>query len=223
MSESNIRLIIVDDHPLFREGVARTLADEPDIDVVGECSSAEEANQLTDRLEPDIVLLDIDIPGSGMSVIRHVVSHLNTRIIILTASEDEDHVVTALKSGAHGYALKGVSARELADIIRAVRSGRGYVPPELAAHLLSGMVGTLPKSSPQTTPLDDLTEREMQILDLVAAGASNKEIASKLNLAEKTVKSYMTSIMQKLQVRNRVEAALMMRSGDAGPRKLQES
>jgi DNA-binding NarL/FixJ family response regulator len=207
--------VIIDDHPLFREGVARTLNEEPGIQVVGAGASAAEALQLAQQLQPDVLLLDIDIPGHGLTVIPAVLAQLSTRILILTASSDEDYVITALKAGAHGYALKGVLSGELADIIRIVHSGKGYVPPELAAHLLVGMVVPVEPAS----LLDVLTERERQILELVAAGSSNKEIARSLNVAEKTVKSYMTSIMQKLQVRNRVEAALALRSSGSSPRR----
>lgn len=210
-----IRVVIIDDHPLFREGVARTLNEEPGIQVVGAGASAAEALQLAQQLQPDVLLLDIDIPGHGLTVIPAVLAQLSTRILILTASSDEDYVITALKAGAHGYALKGVLSGELADIIRIVHSGKGYVPPELAAHLLVGMVVPVEPAS----LLDVLTERERQILELVAAGSSNKEIARSLNVAEKTVKSYMTSIMQKLQVRNRVEAALALRSSGSSPRR----
>jgi len=210
-----IRIVIIDDHPLFREGVARTLNEEPGIQVIGAGASAAEAVQLTQRLQPDVLLLDIDIPGHGLTVIPAVIGQLSTRIMILTASSDEDYVITALKAGAHGYALKGVSSSELAEIIRTVHSGKGYVPPELAAHLLVGMVVPVEPAN----LLDVLTERERQILELVAGGSSNKEIARSLNVAEKTVKSYMTSIMQKLQVRNRVEAALALRSGSSAPRR----
>jgi DNA-binding NarL/FixJ family response regulator len=210
-----IRIVIIDDHPLFREGVARTLNEETGIEVVGAGASAAEALQLAQQLQPDVLLLDIDIPGHGLTVIPAIVGQLSTRILILTASSDEDYVITALKAGAHGYALKGVLSGELADIIRIVHSGKGYVPPELAAHLLVGMVVPVEPAS----LLDMLTERERQILELVAAGSSNKEIARSLNVAEKTVKSYMTSIMQKLQVRNRVEAALALRSNTSSARR----
>jgi DNA-binding NarL/FixJ family response regulator len=212
---NTIRVVIVDDHPLFREGVARTLAEEADLQIVGQGISADEALALTQQLAPDVLLLDIDIPGHGMSVIERIAHELPTRILMLTAAADEDYVIAALKAGAHGYALKGVSARELADIIRTVNAGKGYVPPELAARLLTGMVA--PASA--ANQLDDLTDRERQILELVADGASNKEIAHALNVAEKTVKSYMTSIMQKLQVRNRVEAALLLRSSGTPQRR----
>jgi DNA-binding NarL/FixJ family response regulator len=208
------RLVIVDDHPLFREGVAITLAAEPDFEVVGQGICADDAQVLTQRLRPDILLLDLDMPGGGLQTVELInATNSATQIVILTASTNDEHVIAALKLGVQGYILKGISARELVRIIRDVRAGRGYVPPELAANLISGMVG--PAQPPAHTPLDDLTEREREILDLVAGGLSNKEIANTLGLTEKTVKYYMTSIMQKLRVRNRVEAALLAR----GPEK----
>ena len=132
---------------------------------------------------------------------------------MLTASEAEEDVLAALKAGARGYILKGVSARELTKIVRDVYAGEAYVTPTLAASLLSEMKGDWRGQRPATNPLDELTDRERQILEKVASGLSNKEIAQQVFLTEKTVKHYMTNILQKLQVRNRVEAALLAQSG----------
>lgn len=204
------RLILVDDHPLFREGVAITLAGEPDLEVVGQGISADDAVELTRRLQPDMVLLDLDMPGGGLSMVKQIMAaHAATKILILTASTNDEHVIAALKMGVQGYVLKGISARELIRIIRDVRAGKGYVPPELAANLITGIAS--PNTYAPASPFDELTEREREILDLVAGGSSNKEIANVLGLTEKTVKYYMTNIMQKLRVRNRVEAALLAR------------
>jgi two-component system, NarL family, nitrate/nitrite response regulator NarL len=131
------------------------------------------------------------------------------KIIMLTGSEDEDDVLAAMRAGARGYILKGVSANELLRIIRAVAAGEGYVPPGLAASLLAELTGIRPTGQMASDPLDELSERERQILEGVAGGLSNKEIGYQLGLTEKTVKHYMTNILQKLQVRNRVEAALL--------------
>ena len=128
---------------------------------------------------------------------------------MLTASEDEDDLLAALKAGARAYILKGVSARELLSAIRSVIAGESYVTPALAASLLSEMSGASGKTRLPASPLDELTERERQILEQVAQGNSNKEIALSLHLSEKTVKHYMTNVLQKLHVRNRVEAALL--------------
>ena len=203
-----IQVVIVDDHPLFREGVAATLSAEPDIRVVGEGSSAEDAMQLASSLLPDIMLLDINMPGGGLKAAKLIAqSYPVCKILMLTFSEDEDDVLTALKAGARGYVLKGVAGRELREIVRSVYQGEVYITPTLATSMLLEMTER-PKSTPPD-PLSELTPRERQILELVAGGKSNKEIGNSLELTEKTVKHYMTNILQKLQVRNRVEAALL--------------
>ena len=209
MSEK-IQIVIVDDHPLFREGVAHTLRAEPGLEVVGQGANMEDAVRLACDLLPDIILLDIDMPGGGLHAAQAIAAACPvTRIVMLTVSEDEEHVLGALRAGARAYILKGISARELISILRAVWAGEGYVSPTLAASLLSEMTGTVPGGRPPGSPLDDLTERERQILECIAAGLSNKEIGHQLHLSEKTVKHYVTNILQKLHVRNRVEAALL--------------
>ena len=205
-----LRIVIVDDHPLFREGVAGVLVSEPDIDVVGQGSSAAEAVQLATDLLPDIILLDIAMPGGGVQAARQIAAACPfTKIVMLTASEDEEDVTAALKAGARAYILKGVPARELVHIIRSVWAGEVYVTPALAVSLLSEMTKPVIAEPPRRTSVADLTERERQILERVAEGLSNKEIGAQLYLSEKTIKHYMTNILQKLQVHNRVEAALL--------------
>jgi DNA-binding NarL/FixJ family response regulator len=212
-----LRVVIVDDHTLFREGLATILNAEDDIEVVGQGGSSEEAIQLAEELVPEIILLDIDMPGDGLSAAGKISERFPvTRIVILTASEEDDHLISALKAGAHAYILKGVPARELMRILRAVANGESYVPPALAAGLLLEMheAGShSPKA--QNNPMKDLTGRELEILQGIASGLTNKEIAQNLFLSEKTVKHYITNILQKLHVRNRVEAALLaQKSGD---------
>ena len=205
-----IQIVIVDDHPLFREGLIQTLKAEPDIEVVGQAGSAAEAVALAGELLPDVVLLDITIPGGGLDAACAIAAASPViKIIMLTASEAEEDVIAALKAGARGYILKGVSGRELVKIVRDVYAGEAYVTPTLAASLLSEMRGDRREAQPLGDRRDDLTERERQILERVAAGLSNREIAQELFLSEKTVKHYMTNILQKLHVRNRVEAALV--------------
>jgi two-component system nitrate/nitrite response regulator NarL len=211
MSE-NVHIVIIDDHPLFREGVVNTLRAEADFEVVGEGASAADALSLCAELLPDMLLLDINIPGGGLSALPALGAACPvTQVVMLTASEAEDDVLAALKAGARGYILKGVAARELVRILRGINSGEPYVTPTLAASLLSDM--TSGPAAP-ADPLSGLTEREREILEQVASGQSNKEIAYRLHLSEKTVKHHMTNILQKLQVRNRVEAALLARQGD---------
>jgi DNA-binding NarL/FixJ family response regulator len=160
------------------------------------------------------MLLDVSMPGGGLDAVRQIAAAFPVvKVVMLTVSEDEDDVTAALRAGARAYVLKGVAARELVRILRAVAAGEVYVTPSLAASLLFEL--TSGKGGAQAAnPLDDLTERERQILEGVAAGDSNKEIGAKLHLTEKTVKHHMTNILQKLQVRNRVEAALLARSGE---------
>lgn len=210
-----IHVVIVDDHPLFRDGVAHMLGREPDFAVVGEGASAAEALALVRDQLPDILMLDLDMPGSGLAAAQAVAAdYPATKIVILTASEDEGNLQAALKAGARAYILKGSPARELIGILRTVQAGHGYVPPALAASLLSEPAGAR-GGGPATEPL---TERERQVLERLAVGLSNKEIGQQLHLTEKTVKYYVTNILQKLQVRNRVEAALLaQKSGLAEP------
>lgn len=205
-----VHVVIADDHTLFREGLAGIISGNEEFEVVGQAGNMQEAVQLARDLLPDIILLDIDMPGGGLEAARIVAEDCPvTRIVILTSSEEDDHLISALKIGARAYILKGVAARELLRILRAVSAGESYVPPMLAASLLLEMREAQSQQKQATSPLDELTPREREILEGLAAGLSNKEIGEKLFLSEKTVKHYMTNILQKLQVRNRVEAALL--------------
>ncbi|MDJ0741086.1 MAG: response regulator transcription factor [Gammaproteobacteria bacterium] len=206
---NKISVVLADDHPLFREGVARTLMAEPGLEIVGEATDADEAVKLAADLLPDIIMLDISMPGSGLVAAKRIASICPVvKIIMLTASEHDDDVTSALQAGARGYILKGIGGEELIAIVNAVHQGGSYVPPDLAARLLTGARSGAGEGV-QRDPLSELTAREEQILKGVARGLSNKEIGRELELQEKTVKHYMTNILQKLQVRNRVEAALV--------------
>jgi DNA-binding NarL/FixJ family response regulator len=199
-----IRVLVADDHPMFRAGVVASLAANPDFDVVGEGSSADEAVKLAEQFTPDVCLLDIAMPGGGLNAARTITSSLpQTRVVMLTVSEDEDDLLAAMKSGASGYVLKGAAASELMNVLKTVNAGEVYVAPGLAWGLLREM------SRPRSAPLDELSTREREVLELVAAGLSNQEVGDRLGLAEKTIKHYMTSILGKLRVRSRVEAALV--------------
>jgi two-component system nitrate/nitrite response regulator NarL len=208
-----IRVVVVDDHPMFRAGVVASLAAQPSIDVLAEGSTADEAVQLAEQHSPDICLLDIAMPGGGLQAAREITAaQPATRVVMLTVSEDEDDLLAAMKAGAAGYVLKGAAASELVDVLRKVHAGDVYVAPALAWGLLREM------SRPRSAPLDELSVREREVLELVAAGLSNHEIGERLGLAEKTIKHYMTSILGKLRVRSRVEAALLAyREGMAPP------
>ena len=170
MSES-IRVVVADDHPLFREGVITSLESMPDVVVVGQAADADEALRLVRDEVPDVALLDVTMPGGGIEAARRIAAACPvTRIVMLTVSEDEDDLLAAMKAGASGYVLKGVSARELAGVVRSVSAGDVYVAPSLAFGLLREM------SQPRTSdPLADLSTRERQVLELVASGMSNQE------------------------------------------------
>lgn len=205
MSEP-IRILVADDHPLFRDGVVHSLASEPDLAVIGQVASGEEALRVARELLPDVVLLDIGMPGwDGMITAEKITTACPaTKIVMLTVVEDEDKLLAAFKAGARGYVLKGVSARELANIVRATVRGEVYISPSLAAGILVALT-----RERAADPLEELTERELEILKLVGQGLTNREIGHQLYLAEKTIKHYITNILQKLQVRSRVEAALL--------------
>jgi len=206
-----IRLAVIDDHPLFREGVTRNLLEIGGFEIVGEGGTKEDALRITEDQRPDIVLLDISMPGGGLGAIAPIMErHPAQKIVMLTVSETSDDIARALTSGAKGYVLKGVGSRALAEILRTVASGESYVSPTLSARLLSDL-SALSNSSPKAEPIAELTSREREILTLVATGLSNKRVALQLDLQEKTVKHHMTRILAKLNVSNRTEAAMALR------------
>lgn len=205
-----IRVAVIDDHPLLREGVAHTLESEEGIAVVAQGSCARDAMRIAREEEIHVMLIDISMPGNSINAVRSIVKeNPNLKLAILTVSESEDHVLAAMQSGCDGYILKGVSGPELVSVVRTIYEGQSYVSPSLAARLFSRSQERQRSSQSGAAPLDSLTYREEQILDLVAQGWSNREVAEKLSLSEKTVKHYMTNILKKLQVRNRVEATLI--------------
>ncbi|SDA55071.1 response regulator [Mesorhizobium qingshengii] len=204
-----IHIAIVDDHPLFREGVARSLAEIGGFEVVGEGGNAEDAERLVAAKHPDILLLDISMPGGGLAAAASILArHSGQKIVMLTVSETNADVAQALNAGVRGYVLKGVGSKMLAEILHDVFAGESYVSPTLSARLLSDL---LQPANRRADPLGLLTDREAGILRLVAEGLSNKEVAGRLALQEKTVKHHMTRVLSKLNVRNRTEAALLMR------------
>ena len=206
---TRISVVVVDDHPLLREGVVRTLGAEPDIEVADEGASAAEALALAQEHLPDVILLDVSMPGGGLRAAAEISRACPiVRIVMLTVSEDEEDVLDAFKAGASGYVLKGVSGHDLAAIVRDVCTGRNYITPGLAASLLVD-ADRRSRDVQAPDPLGSLTVREREILQELSKGASNKAIANTLSLSEKTVKHHMTNILQKLQVRNRVQAALL--------------
>jgi two-component system, NarL family, nitrate/nitrite response regulator NarL len=212
------RVLIVDDHPIFRQGLALSVTESGDFQVCGEGASAEDAVALTQSLDPDIVLLDLSMPGGGLTALEAILHRSpDMRIIVLTASQDGDDLMRALRLGAKAYVVKGVGSGGLLDALRGVARGEGYVSPSLGARVLSE--SRFDANEPQTVErphrtalLDQLTVREAEVLELVALGMVNKEIARHCAMQEKTVKHHMSRILLKLQVRNRTEAALVLRS-----------
>lgn len=199
-----IRVIVADDHPMFRAGVVASLSAAQDVEVVAEGGDRDEALSLARQHLPDVVVLDVNMPGGGIAAARDITTACPAvRVVMLTVSEDEDDLLAAMKAGASGYVLKGAGGSELIGVLRAVNAGDVYVAPTLAWGMLREL------STPKAGPLDALSAREREVLELVGEGLSNQEIGERLHLAEKTVKHYMTNILGKLQVRSRVEAALL--------------
>jgi DNA-binding NarL/FixJ family response regulator len=200
-----IRIVVADDHPMFLDGLVATLSADDELQVVAIVGDAVAAVRAVREHTPDLALLDVAMPGGGLEAARQISADLPaTRVVILTSSEDQDDLTAAMKAGARGYVLKGVAGRELRAILKAIHAGGTYLAPGLAYGALKEL--TRPKTA---NPIDELTSREREVLALVASGLSNAEIGGRLGLAEKTVKHYMTSILGKLQVASRVEAALL--------------
>lgn len=206
---TRIRVAVIDDHPLFREGVTRSLSEIDGFEIVAEGSSKDDALRIAEHLNPDVMLMDISMPGGGLYAVPLILGIVPLqKIVMLTVSEASDDVTAALSSGAKGYVLKGIGSRALADVIRTVALGESYVAPTLSAKLLSGRSQARANRSEL---VGSLTAREQEVLHLVASGMSNKLVARKLDLQEKTVKHHMTQIMTKLGVTNRTEAAMVLR------------
>ncbi len=213
-----IRLSVVDDHPLVRRGVSETFSEEADFEVVAEGATAQEAIRIAEQDRPDLMLLDVSLPGGGIeaaAIIRSVRPEL--RIAMLSVREDMATVRAALQAGARGYISKGVDGKELVACARKIMAGGNYVSPEVAARLLALDASPDPAAGhrPGTTNRRaNLTEREDQIFRLIGEGLSNLEIGQRLGLSENTVKHYITPLLHKLGVRNRTEAALLVGGGD---------
>jgi DNA-binding NarL/FixJ family response regulator len=205
-----IRILLADDHSLFRMGIASLLSAEPGFEVVGEAANGEEAIAEARRLMPDVILMDLSMPDvTGLEATRRLKEEMPyVRIVILTVSDDARDLFEAIKSGAHGYLLKKIEPQAFFEMVRSAANREAAISPEMAAKLLTEfaeMAGRAPASSaPQTT----LSTRENEVLDLVAQGKANKEIAAALAIAEGTVKNHLRNILEKLHLENRVQAAV---------------
>lgn len=210
-----IRVMVVDDHDLFRDGIASVLRSQADIEVVGEAGDGLEALVLAQSLQPDVILLDINMPGTdGIEAAQLILREVPAcRIVMLTVRDEDDRIVEAIRGGASGYLLKTIRGQQLAEMVRAAARGEAALTPAIAARLLAAFRGTAPATPAAEAPPartespDELTTREHEILRLIAAGKLDKEIANELNISVYTVKAHVRSILAKLHVGNRREAS----------------
>ena len=213
-----IKVVIADDHTLFREGLRKILSLEKDILVAGEASNGEEAGKLAERIKPDVLLMDLKMPKSDLvqSLLEMSTSAPATKVLVLTAYSDEENVLNAAKSGARGYVSKGVPTTSLIQAIKTIYGGGTWVDKDIPCwQAFEEIAGNNTGTTRAVTPLGDesiqsLTKRELEILKLVAEGLTNEEIGKKIFISEKTVKTHLTNIIDKLKVNNRFKAALML-------------
>ena len=205
-----IRLLLVDDQALFREGLHTLLSLHEDLQVVGEAGNGLEALAAADALRPDVVLMDLRMPVlDGVAATRRLLAaHPTTRVIVVTTFDDDELVFDGLRAGAVGYLLKDVSSDKLVEAIRAAARGESFLQPSIAAKVLAEFNRLERQATPPAPLAEPLSERELEILRLLAAGDSNKEIAAALFIAEGTVKNHVTNILGKLDARDRTQAAL---------------
>jgi NarL family two-component system response regulator LiaR len=208
-----ISILIADDHPVVRQGLRTFLETQPDVEVAGEAGDGAEAAELAERLLPDVVLMDLVMPGlDGVEATRRIRElSPSTKVIVLTSFDDDERVFPSIKAGAAGYLLKDVRPQDLADAVRRVHAGEALLAPSVAARLMQEVAG-------ERQPAGGLTERELEVLRLIARGLSNKLIARELAVAEKTVKTHVSNILAKLHLTDRTQAALYaVRRGIAEP------
>jgi two-component system nitrate/nitrite response regulator NarL len=205
----DIRVLIVDDHTLFRSGIKALLARQPGFEVVGEAADGLNGIKRAKELKPDVILLDLHMPGlSGRETVRILAEELpDSQVVMLTVSEDAEDLIETLRSGASGYLLKNIDTQTLLDSIRRAAEGDSVISAEMTGKLVRGLkAGLMPE--PQQTEKDKLSPREREILGFLAKGASNKEIARALDVAESTVKIHVQHILRKLNLTSRVQAAV---------------
>ena len=203
-----IKVLIADDHKMFRQGLRMLFEMEPDIRVVGEARDGLEAHELVEALQPDVVLMDVNMPGiDGVEATRRILkAYPDAGIIILTMFREDEHVFQAINAGAHGYVLKDADSNEVIKAIRAVAAGESVLDSAMTSKVFNQF--KLMSEMMEKSNAEGLTERELEILALIAEGSSNREIGDRLFLSEKTIKNYITSIFQKLQTTDRTQAAV---------------
>ncbi len=205
-----INILLVDDQRLMRDGLRTLLELEPDLEIVGEAENGREAIDMFPQLAPDVVLMDIRMPElDGVEATRRICQQWpQARVMILTTFDDDEYVFEGLRAGALGYMLKAVSGNELAEAVRTIATGGALIEPSVARKVVAEFARLTPQTPRAVTLPEPLSDREKEIVQTLAKGLTNREIARQLNLAEGTVKNYVTNILQKLDVRDRTQAAL---------------
>jgi NarL family two-component system response regulator LiaR len=202
-----ISVLLVDDHSMVREGVRAFLVTQPDISVVGEAASGEEAVRLAEQHVPDVILMDLIMPGmDGVEATRRVKqASPRSQVVMLTSYHEDEHIFPALKAGALSYVLKDISADELGAAVRKAAAGEAVLHPRVAARVIKELQG---RRAEALNPFTELSERELEVLKLIADGLSNAEMARKLFLSEKTIKAHVSNILSKLHLADRTQAAV---------------
>jgi DNA-binding NarL/FixJ family response regulator len=206
---ATIKILIVDDHPVVRDGLNAVLETQPDFEVIGEAGDGQEAIAQVERLHPDVVLLDLDMPGlDGLGALQQIMKQRpNTKVIIFTVFDTDERILTAVQAGAQGYLLKGDAPRnEIFRAVRTVYQGGALLQPVVAGKLLRQVQTQTTPGGADQDGLEELTEREQDVLELIGQGLANKEIAQKLVISERTVKFHVSAILAKLGAGNRTEA-----------------
>ncbi len=214
--ERTIRVLIADDHAVFREGLRAVLGSEPDMEVVGEAATGREVVERAAELSPDVILMDIQMPGiNGIEATRRIRSaRPDVGVVVLTMFEDDDSVFSAMRAGARGYVLKGADPSEILKVVRAVAGGEAHFGPEIARRLVDFF--SAPRAASPEEALPELTARERDILDLIAKGHNNATIAARLFVSPNTVRNHITHIFAKLQVADRAQAIVRAREAGLG-------
>ncbi len=210
------RILLADDHTIFRYGLRAMLSSLPEYEVVGEATTGEEAVTLTAELRPDVILMDVQMPGKGgIEATRRILeTSPGVGVIVVTMFEDDDSVFAAMRAGARGYVLKGADKEEVFTVVRAVARGEAHFGPEIAKRLMSFFSAPRPAAPSEAFP--ELTAREREVLDLIAGGRSNAEITRQLFLSPKTVRNHITNIFTKLRVADRAQAIVRAREAGLG-------
>ena len=208
----SIRILLVDDQSLFREGLRTLLSVYEDLTVIGEANNGQEAVDFVAQDQPDVILMDLRMPVlNGVAATKQICAkYPQCRIIVLTTFDDDEHVFDGLRAGAVGYLLKDVPSEKLVEAIRTTAAGQSFLQPSVAAKVVAEFtrISDVPAADPQADLVEPLSSRELEILGLIATGASNKEVAGKLYITEGTVKNHVTNILGKLGVRDRTQAAI---------------